>query len=543
MTKFVRDILAAKLVFTAILFCAFASAAQVPADSVMTQTRPAIDQQRVGVVATEQLSLSLEQAIEMALKNNNDIESSRNDVKIADFNIKGARGIYDPLINSQAYYESRTTPTASTIGGAVNGSVTQRQVFADLGLTGFVPKFGGSYDAVFTNSRTNTSNRNATLNPQYPTSLVLTYVQPLFRNFRIDNNRRQIEIAKKNREISDSDLKLKAITVVSAVEQAYWNLAFAMRNLQIQNDTLKQSRDQMESNKRLVEKGVLAPIEIVAANAQIANFEQSVFLAQETVTRAENTLKTLLLPDRASPEWSKPITPVSPVTQAVPQTPVEIAVSEAITNRPEVEQLGKNEEINKIDLRFYRNQTKPQIDLVGTYTSAGLAGSPNPLSSGAATVPDNLKGGYFTSLGNLFQQDFPTYRVGVQISLPWGNNVAKANLGRTLVEADKLKNTRAQTEQLIEAEVRNAIQGLRSAEARLASATAARVAAEELYSSEQRQFRAGVTTFYLVAQRQTELLSARGRELQSQTDLNIAISVFYRSVGRTLAVNNVTVTN
>ncbi len=543
MTKFIRNILAAKLVFPAILLCALTAVAQVPVDSVSTQTRPAVDQSRVGVDATEQLSLTLEQAIEMALKNNNDIESSRNDVKIADFNIKGARGVYDPLINSQTYYESRTTPTASTIGGAVNGSVTQRQVFADLGLTGFVPKFGGSYDAVFTSARTDSTNRNATLNPQYPTSLVLTYVQPLFRNFKFDNNRRQIEIAKKNREISDSDLKLKAITVVSSVEQAYWNLAFSMRNLQIQNDTLKQARDQMESNKRLVEKGVLAPIEIVAANAQIANFEQSVFLAQETVTRAENTLKTLLLPDRTSAEWSRPITPTSPVDQRVPQTSVEIAVTEALQNRPEVEQLGKSQEINKIDLRYFRNQTKPQIDLVGSYTSAGLAGTPNPLSSGAATVPDNLKGGYFTSLGNLAQQDFPTYRVGVQISLPWGNNVAKANLGRTLVEADKLKNARAQTEQLIEAEVRNAIQALRSAEARLASATAARVAAEELYSSEQRQFRAGVTTFYLVAQRQTELLTARGRELQSQTDLNIAISIFYRSVGRTLVVNSVSVAN
>jgi len=216
-----RHILAAKFVLPAILLCAIAVAAQVPADSVMTQTRPAIDQTRVGVDATEQLSLTLEQAIEMALKNNNDIESSRNDVKIADFSIRGARGVYDPLINAQTYYESRTTPTASTIGGAVDGKVTQRQVFSDLGVTGFVPRFGGSYDAVFINSRTDTTNRNATLNPQYPTSLVLTYVQPLFRNFRFDNNRRQIEIAKKNREISDSELKLKAITVVSAVEQAY----------------------------------------------------------------------------------------------------------------------------------------------------------------------------------------------------------------------------------------------------------------------------------------------------------------------------------
>ena len=164
------------------------------------------------------------------------------------------------------------------------------------------------------------------------------------------------------------------------------------------------------------------------------------------------------------------------------------------------------------------------------------------MASGAANLPPNLIGGYGNSLGNLLQQDYPTYRIGVQISLPWGNRVAKANLGRTQVIADRLANNRAQTEQLIEAEVRNALQALRSAESRLTSATAARTAAEELSASEQRQFRAGTTTFFLVSLRQTELLAARGRELQAQTDLNIAISEFYRALGKTLAVNNVVVT-
>lgn len=509
---------------------------------IKTATRPMPDQSRIGVQTGDQLSLTLDQAVEMALKNNNDIDISRNEVKISEFGVMGARGVYDPLINSESYYESRTTPTASTIGGAVNGAVTQRQFLSNIGLSGFTPKFGGSYDVIFNNSRTTTTNRNATLNPQYPTSLVATYIQPLWRNRAVDNNRRQIAIAKKNQALSDSSLKLKAIDVVSGVEQAYWNLAFALRNLQVQVDTLKQARDQMESNRRLVDKGVLAPIEIVAADAQIANFEQSVYLAQETVTRAENTLKTLLLPDRAAAEWSRSLTPVSPVSLVIPKIGLEIAVTEALANRPEIDQLQISEDINKIDQGFYKNQTKPQIDLVGTYTSAGLAGAPNPLSAGAATVPPNLVGGYIGSLANLLQQDYPTYRVGVQISLPWGNRVAKANLGRSLVEADKLANNRAQTEQLIEAEVRNALQALRSAESRLTSATAARTAAEELFASEQRQFRAGTTTFYLVAQRQTELLTARGRELQAQTDLNIAISAFQRAIGSTLRVNNVTVT-
>ena len=311
--------------------------------------------------------------------------------------------------------------------------------------------------------------------------------------------------------------------------------------MQVQIDTLRQAKDQLESNQRLVSKGVLAPIEIVAANAQIATFEQGIFAAQEAVTRAENTLKTLLLPDRSAPEWRRLITPVSPISQVVPQIGLEVALAEAMKNRPELTQIEVNSAINKINLRYYRDQTKPQLDIVGAYTASGLAGTPNPLSSGSANLPPNLQGGYVNSLANLFQQDFPTYRIGLNISLPWGNHVAKANLGRTLVEGERLKNVEAQQEQIIEAEVRNASQALRLAEARLASATAARIAAEELYASEERQFRAGTTTFYLVAQRQTDLLLARGREIQAWTDLNRAISEFNRSIGKTLDVNNVTV--
>ncbi len=496
---------------------------------------------RVGVNAADQLSLTLDQAIEMALKNNNDIDASRNTVQISEFGLKGARGIYDPSFNSQSFYESRTTPTASTIGGAVNGSVTQKQFFNDLGLTGFVPKYGGSYDLILSQARTNTSNRNATLNPQFPLSLTATYTQPLWRNRAFDSNRRSIEIAKKNIELSDVQLQLMAIGVISAVEQAYWDLVFAMRNLQVQTDTLKQAKEQLEINKRLVNSGVLAPIELVAAEAQISTLEQAVYLVQENVSRSENTLKTLLLPDRMSIEWSRALIPVSPTTATAPQMGLEVAVTEALKNRPEIAQFATSVEINKIDERFYRNQTKPQIDLVGSYTSSGLAGAPNPLSSGAGTVPDNLEGGYFTSLGNLLAQDYPTYRAGVQISLPWGNRVAKANLGRTLVEADRLANSRAQAEQIIEAEVRNALQALRSAESRLTSAIDARTAAEELYASETRQFRGGTTTFFLVLQRQTSLTIARGRELQAQTDLSKAISEFQRAIGTTLSSNNVTV--
>lgn len=511
-----------------------------PVFSIPSRTMP--DPTRVGVIAGTDLTLSLERAIEMALDNNTSISVSRIDTQISDFTLRAARGVYDPLINSESYYESRTTPTASTIGGAVNGSVTQRQFFGNAGVSGFVPRFGGSYDVIFNSSRVDSTNRNATLNPQYPTSFSATYIQPLLRGRRIDNFRRSILVAGKNVEISDIQLKQQAIAVVSDVERAYWDLFFSLRNFQVQDETLRQAREQLESNQRQVDRGVLAPVEIVAAQAQIATFEQAVLIAQENVTRAENLLKTLILPDRNAAAWSQALIPTTPVRTDAPQTPLIAAVADALKNRPELEQLEKATDINRIDQDFFRDQTKPQIDLVGSYTSQGLAGSPNPLSSGSGTVPPNLVGGYFSSLGNLLAQDYPVYRAGVQISLPWGNRTAKANLGRSIVEGNRIEVLRVQAEQAIEAEVRNSLQAIRSAEARVTAATAARVAAEELYNSEQRQFRAGTTTFYLVLQRQTDLSAARGREIQAQTDLAIAITVFNRSIGATLSSNNVVVT-
>ncbi|HEY8559078.1 MAG TPA: TolC family protein [Pyrinomonadaceae bacterium] len=531
--------------------------------------RPLPSAERVGVDVANQLPISLQDAITLALQNNNDIDSSRIGVQISEFNLRAAQGVYDPNFVSENFYESRTTPTASTIGGATNGSVTQRSLTGGFGVNGFSPWQGGSYSADYSSSRTTTSNQNALLNPQYPSLLSFTYTQPLFRGRTIDNNRRTIEIAKKNLSLSDAQFRQRAIEVIAQVEQAYWDLAYALRNLQVQIDAVKQARLQLESNQRLVAKGVLAPIDIIAANAQITTFEQNVYTAQESVTQAENTLKTLMLPDRSNDIWTRALVPVSPVEVEVPRVALDQAIASALTNRQEIAQLKTSAEINKINEKFYRDQTKPQIDLVGNYSAAGLAGTavprapstpsaltnrvnelsalaglPDlPVTTTTTTVPPNLVGGYFQSLGNLIQQDFPTYNIGVRISLPFGNRTAKANLGRTLAEGTQIENSRAQTEQTIEADVRNALQTLRSAEARLQAAAATRASAEQLFESEQRQFRAGTSTVFLVFQRQTTLISARAVELQAQTDLNKAVSTFQRVTGSTLTANSVEITD
>lgn len=528
--------------------------------------RPLPSAERVGVDVADQVTLTLNDAIRMALRNSNDIDASRIDVQIAEYNLTAARGVYDPVISSESYYERATTPTSSTLGGAgASGAVTQTDFTGSARLGGFSPWFGGNYQLDFSSTRLTTTNQNVRLNPQFPSAFSITYAQPLLRGLSFDNNRRQIEIAKKNLSLSDAQFRQRAIDVISQVEQAYWDLAFSLRNLQVQIDAVKQARLQVESNQRLVAQGVLAPIDIVAAQTQVTTFEQSVYSAQESVTTAENTLKTLILAERTADLWRRAITPVTPVDLEAPRVPLEQAVTAALTNRLDLAQLRTSSDINDVNVRYFRDQTRPQLDLVGNYSGAGLAGTfvnpttttsalttrVNELSAIAgldplpptATAPiaANLVGGYTQSLQNLLALRYPTARVGVRLSLPLRNRTAEANLGSSLAQGRRIGDQIRQAEQLIEADVRNSLQAVRSAEARLASAAASRSSAEQQYASEQRQLRAGTTTVFLVLQRQTELLAARARELQAQTDLNKAVSALNRATGSTLQANNVAV--
>jgi outer membrane protein TolC len=528
--------------------------------------RPLPSTDRVGVDVSNQLPLTLQEAITLTLQNNNDIDASKIDVKAAEFDLRAALGVYDPVLTSDDYYERRSTPTASTIGGATNGSLTQSTFNGGFNFSGFSPYAGGQYNLNFNSSRSVSNNQNATLNPQFPSTLGLTYTQPLLRGRRFDNNRRTIEIAKKNLTLTDAQFRQKTIETIARVEQAYWDLVFSLRNLQVQIDAVKQARLQLESNQRLVAKGALAPIEIVAATTQITTFEQNVYTAQESITTAENTLKTLMLPNRQAEIWTRALVPVTPVELDIPKVSLDDALADAFTNRQELAQLRTNADINDINTRYYRDLTKPQVNLVASYTGNGLTGTdvPRTQTTSALTArvndlsllagldplpvtttssgPSTLSGGYFGSLSSLITGAYPTFRVGVSIELPIGNRTAKANLGKSLVESDRIKDQTAQQEQLIEADVRNTAQGLKSAEAGLQSAAASRASAEQLYESEQRQFKAGTTTVFLVLQRQTDLVTARARELQAQTNLNKAVSEFQRATGTTLRANSVEIT-
>ncbi len=429
--------------------------------------------------------------------------------------------------------------------------------------------FGGNYRLDFSSVRLTTDNQFVPLSPQYPTGLTLSYTQPLLRGLKFDNNRRLIEIAKKNLSLTDAQFRQRAIETITSVQRAYWDLVFALRNLQVQRDAVRDSRAQLEHNQRLVTEGALAPIDVVAAEAQVAGFEQTLFSALEEVSRSENNLKNLIAVNRQAEFWDLSIVPTDSVDQAPPTISLPEALKAALDNRPELQQSTVAGEINQIDQKFFREQTKPAIDLVGSYGMTGLAGAlsstaVNPITSSNIALRDRvndlsvlaglpplmvtpsqfspeLLGGFGQSLGNLAANRFNNFRVGVQMSLPLRNRTAEAALGRSLVEGQRIATQREQLEQSIQVEVRNALQVVRSAEARLRAAGIARTASEQQYLSEQRKLDAGQSTVFLVLERQTALTTARGNELRAQTDLNKAIAELQRATGNALTVHDIVV--
>jgi HAE1 family hydrophobic/amphiphilic exporter-1 len=483
------------------------------------------------------------------LANNKDIAVTHLDVQRARFNVQAARGAYDPVIGGQATYQDEVSPVSSFLGGSTSGSVTQKTFNFVPRVSGAIPGFGSSYAVDFSSQRVTSNSQFLSLNPQFPTALSFGFTQPLLRNFSIDVAREQIEVATKNQNLSAEQLRQQLIVTLSQAEQAYWQLRFAKDNLDVRVQGLQLAREQAGSNERRANAGTLAPVDVVEAQTQVATAEQSVYQAQQTLTAAENTLKSLMLPDRLSPLWSNGLVPTSDFDVSAATIPLDQAIAEALSNRPELAENQISASINDTTVRFAQNQMQPQLDIVANYTTSGLAGAAvaqTPIAipgvgSLSSTLTPQLVGGYGQSLSNLINQRFPTFELGLQFGIPIRNRTAQANLGSALVQRRQIKLQREQIEEIIEADVRNALQSVESANARLNSAASGRRFAEELYASEQRKFKAGTTTVFLLFQRENAMIAARTQFVRAQADLSIAISQYQAALGATLKTRNITV--
>jgi HAE1 family hydrophobic/amphiphilic exporter-1 len=537
---------------------------------------------RLGVTSDNTLTLTLNEAIRRALENNNDIEVARNDVRFAETQLRSLQGIYDPVFTFNPQLNNLVQSQQSTLGGGSDqsGTVTTTDLTSNNSLNKFFSRGGGNYEFFFNNNRRTTNSRFNTLNPVYSASLGVTFTQPLWRDRSIDNNRRQIRIQRKRLEQSDADFRRRTIEVITQVQRAYWDLVFALRDQQNQLANLNLTRENLRRVEAQIAAGAVAPLERAEVMTELSRREADVLVTSQAISVAENNLKQLILRDPLAPEWSAQLTPTDQPT--FDATPVNLndALAEARSNRPELRRLSLQRDINSIDIQYFKNQTRPRIDLQATLATTGLSGSPVgtagdvPLIAGppeASTsaflldqinqlralqglppalvpnittdsgVPTNLVGGYGRTLRNLFTFDTRNVVLGVNIQLPLRNRTAEANLAGANIQRTQLEASMRLQEQVVEVEVRNAAQNVETSRRRVLAARAARENAELQLQGEQRLYQVGRSTTFLLFQRENTLTNARNAELRAETDYNKALADLQRATSTTLRVNNVIV--
>jgi outer membrane protein len=504
---------------------------------------PSLD--RLGVQSGNTVSLSLTDAIRRALENNNDIQVARDDVRYNESVLRGLHGVYDPIFTYTPEINNFIRPVTSIFaGGTSTGSVSTTDINNNFSVNKQFGRGGGNYAYFFNNTREVTNATSATLTPFHSANQGVQFTQPLWRNRSIDRFRQQIRVQRKRLEQSDADFRRSTIEVISQVQRAYWDLVFAQRDLENQIANVNLARENFRRTEASVAAGASAPLERAEVQTELSNREAQLLSALQQVSVAENNLKRLMLRDPASPEWSATLQPTD--TPKFDETPVNLgeAIEEARKNRPEMQRLRIQREISDIDITYFKNQTKPLIDVNATFSTTGLAGAVNPdvinRNPGLA-VPERFVGGYGQTLKNLFSFDTRNIVAGVTIQLPFRNRTAEANLAGARILKEQLEATTRSQEQVIEVEVRNAAQAVETARRRVLAAREARRNAELQLQGEQRLYQVGRSTTFLLFQRENALVNARNAELRAETDYNKALADLQRATSTTLRANNVIV--
>ncbi len=500
----------------------------------------------VGVTQQPFVGISLQDAIGMALLKNPDLSVAASDVRVASYQIQEAKGANDVnfFVEPSVKHDTNAATNAFFGGGPDFQPIVQNYQSLQAGVKGQLSGSGTQYNINISQSTVDDNTFIDAFNPYYLASLNVSITQPLLKGLAMNDTKRQIQLSQISSDATQASTLASVSTTIASVEDTYWDLVAAWRNVAIQEDALRQSVSQQQSNVRLAKRGAAAPIDAIESTTQIAIYQQDVFSALQSVSELQNQLKSLIVTDPGDPVWRANLVPTSSVLQLPPTPSVDSLLATAMQNRPEVRQALDAAKQAGVNLAYAKNQKLPQADLQLQYNGNGFAGNALPplvfLGTTFPPAPADTTGGLGKSYSNIGR--FPTYSAGVQISTPLGNNTAKG-----AESAAKEQERQAQVQQLatagrIQYEVYNALQAYQAAQARLFAAHQGRDAAAQVLASEIRKFKNGESTTFLIDQRQVEYVQQEGLELQAQTDLNKAVVELQRVDGSILGQNGVSLT-
>ena len=484
------------------------------------------------------VQLTLQRAVEMALENNLDIVVSRLDTQVRSAGVQFARGVYQPFISLGINTLDSASPAQTQLVGAqtltstrTNYNFTWQQQLST----------GGNYNIQWLNLRSTTNSAFAGFNPLYNAVASAQITQPLMANFGTDLSKQQILVARNGERISRNQFEIQIMDTVRDVEFAYWDLVFAIRDLEVARRSLGLAEDLLRNNRIQVEVGTMAPIDVLEAQAEVAVRDETVILAEELIRVTEDILKRLIN-DPTSPDfWNNSYAPSDqPIIEEI-DVDVDDAVRIALSRRPILEQSRVELETRTYNVRFAKNQLMPQLDVVGSLAFNGIGGT-QLIREGFAGEPSLIiPGGYGDAIDQVFGGDFRNWSIGLNVSYPLGNSQAEAQHAQTQVAARQQRALISWNEILIAQEVRRAARAVATNRKRIDATRVARELAGRRLEAEQKKFEVGMSTSFLIVQAQRDLSQAAANDLRALIDFVKAIAAFERAKGTILDGPNIAV--
>ncbi|MDQ5858324.1 MAG: TolC family protein [Acidobacteriota bacterium] len=473
---------------------------------------------------TEGMRLSLDEAVALAVANNQDLNVSVNAAEASNYILFSNMGIFDPLAEAAIIRAHSEEPATSQLVGADVSTRDNTDISAQV--TQLAPT-GGTFSLGFAANRTSTNSTFFFVNPSYFGGLTFSFSQPLLRNFGRDTTTWLIRTARNSRDASYQNFIRSVQGTVNGVEQAYWDLVYALRNLEVQREARVLSADLNRITQIKIDVGSLAPIDIVQTEVGIATAEQQIIIAEGLIGDAQDRLKRLLNLDPA--KWNVPIVPTDEVRVEQPAVSVEDGMRLALSRRPEIIAAAYNVDSDRIRYEYWRNQTKPALDLVGSYGNTGIGGT-TIIRDDMGNVISRTTGNFSDSFGQVFDRDFKNWSLGLRFSYPILNRRAKGQRGAALYTWEANKAGLTALEQNVLVEVRAAARDIDTASRSIAAAQKSRELAERNLDAERKKFENGMTTSFQVLEITSDLSLARVNELQALAIYRKALSAYHYAI-------------
>jgi outer membrane protein TolC len=473
--------------------------------------------------------LRLSEVVQLALEKNLDISVERLNPQSVDLQIAAIRNQYKPIATSTIGQRDQVRLPNSLLNGGtqVNNATTTY----NFGIGQAVSRFGGSYLVSFNNNRVETSDAFSNFNPTFTTGLTFQYNQPLLRGLFMDAQRQQLQITQINREISDETLRATITQTLANVRNAYWDLVFTRNAVDVALRALQLADKLVEDNRARVEVGTLAPLDIVQAEAEAANRRQALAVAEAALQTAELALKRYVVSGTEDPLWRQELRPIDlPSVEPAPPD-IEGAVRKALERRTDLTSARRNLDSADVNLRYYRNQSLPALDLLGSYGAQGIGGTSYIRTGSGVTsiITGSVPGGYNDALGLLRRLDYPNWNLQLNLTYNIGDSAADAQYARSRLQKNQAQARLRALELQVATEVTNAALSVQSNLKRVEAAVAARELAEKRLEAEQSKFEVGMSTNFFVVQAQRDLRDAQNAELRALADYRKSLVVFERA--------------